>query len=357
MRIRFAWVAMVVASLGIAGSSAPVHGFPAGRFPSGEHAARGDDWYRSDQGRQVVENVISHQSPHGSWPKNFDTSREPYRGNPADLHGTFDNGASRGELRFLAKAYRVTGDRRALDAFHKGLDKILEAQYANGGWPQTYPPGKGYDRHITFNDGAMIGLMTLMRDVAQSDARSDDFEFVDGPRRQQAARAFDQGVECILKCQIVVDGRSTAWCAQHDEITLKPRKARSYEHPSISGGESAGIIFLLMSLEHPKPEVIRAVDAACRWYEQVQLRGIRLVRKDDDRVIVADADAPPLWARFYEIGTNRPIFSGRDGVIKYSLAEIEHERRTGYSWYGESGREILKQWPSWRRKHRLEETP
>ena len=34
------------------------------------------------------------------------------------------------------------------------------------------------------------------------------------------------------------------------------------------------------------------------------------------------ASAPPLWARFYEIGSNQPIFCDRDGVAKHQLSEI-----------------------------------
>ena len=65
--------------------------------------------------------------------------------------------------------------------------------------------------------------------------------------------------------------------------------------------------------------------------------------------MVADPSAPPLWARFYELGTNRPMFCGRDGVKRYSLAEIEYERRNGYSWYTDSPAELLqKDYPAWR---------
>ena len=41
-----------------------------------------------------------------------------------------------------------------------------------------------------------------------------------------------------------------------------------------------------------------------------------------------------LVPHFYEIGTNRPIFSDRDGVPKRELADIGYERRNGYAWYG-----------------------
>lgn len=320
---------------------------PAGAASWQSYAQQPDAWYRGAEGARVVDNVLSHQSLQGSWPKNIDTASKPYEGDRERLQGTFDNGATRSEVRFLARAYSATKREPCRDAVLKALDDILEAQYATGGWPQSYPPGSGYHRHVTFNDGTMVGLMELLREVARSEA----FALVDPTRRRKAQQAFDRGVGCTLKCQIVVDGRPTAWCAQHDEKTLQPRKGRSYEHPSISGGESAGVIRLLMSLDDPGPDVVRAVNAACQWYESARLTGIRQIRRDGDKVIVSDADAPPLWARFYEIGTNRPIFSGRDGVVKYDVSQIEPERRNGYSWYGNWGTEVLAEWPKWKQKH------
>ena len=66
-----------------------------------------------------------------------------------------------------------------------------------------------------------------------------------------------------------------------------------------------------------------------------------------DKKIVPDRQAPPLWARFYEIGTNRPFFCGRDGVKKDNLADIEAERRNGYAWYGDWGRRVLTRYADW----------
>ncbi|MBZ5617609.1 MAG: pectate lyase [Acidobacteriia bacterium] len=143
-----------------------------------------------------------------------------------------------------------------------------------------------------------------------------------------------------LKTQVKVAGKLTAWCAQHDEKTLLPAKARAYEHPSLSGSETVGTVQFLMGIDHPSPEVTRAIQAAIAWFDAVRITGIRLERiaapgtpRGYDQVVVEDPTAPPLWARFYEIGTNRPIFSGRDSVIKYRLSEIEYERRNGYRWY------------------------
>jgi PelA/Pel-15E family pectate lyase len=72
-----------------------------------------------------------------------------------------------------------------------------------------------------------------------------------------------------------------------------------------------------------------------------------------DVVMVDDPAGRGLWARFYEIGTNRPMYSGRDGVIKYRLAEIEIERRTGYSWVGPYATALLdKEYPAWQARQK-----
>ena len=52
----------------------------------------------------------------------------------------------------------------------------------------------------------MVRLMIFLREVA-TDQR---YEFVGAAPRAAAQRAFDRGVDCILKCQIKVNGRLTA---------------------------------------------------------------------------------------------------------------------------------------------------
>lgn len=310
------------------------------------YAKKTDDWYRSAEGTRAAENVLSNQTDAGDWPKNIDTSEKPFTGDRAKLAGTFDNGATTGELRFLARAFRATGQTRYREAFTRGLDHLLAAQYPTGGWPQHSPTGTQYHRHITFNDNTMLNILEFLRDVG---GRSEEFAFVDSGRRSASARAFDAGIACIVKCQVAVDGKLTVWCAQHDERTLEPRPARKFELVSLSGSESAGILMLLMSLDNPSPEVRRAVHAGARWFEANKLTGIRQEMKNGDRVIVADPAAPPLWARFYQIGTNRPFFCGRDGVMKFDIAEIEPERRNGYAWYGTWGNKVANAYAKWQK--------
>jgi PelA/Pel-15E family pectate lyase len=235
------------------------------------------------------------------------------------------------------------------------LDYLLKAQYDNGGWPQYFPNSKGYYRHITFNDGAMIGVMKLLRDIAQKKAA---YTFVDDSRRTRAGQAVEKGIELFLKSQVMVKGQRTAWGAQHDEVTLAPAPARTFEPVSLASAESVGVVRFLMSLDQPNQQVIDAIEFAVKWFERAKIPGIKWIEKPEkgksgssQMVVVQDKDAESIWARFYEIGTNRAIFAGRDSVIKYKVEEIEEERRNGYRWYVDEPSQLLnKDYPAWLKK-------
>ena len=317
----------------------------------------------SNQGEvQVAETILLHQRESGGWPKNYDRTatltegdRQRLRHAAARNDATVDNGATHTEIRILSQAYRRYKDRRFKEAALRGIRYLLVAQYANGGWPQRFPDPSGYKRHITFNDNAMIGIMKLLSDIAN---HKSDYRFV-GPReRKQCQEAVGRGIACILKCQIRAGGRLTVWCAQHDALTMAPRGARPFELASLSGSESVGIVRFLMNVRNPDPKVVAAIEAAVDWFEGSKLEGIRLERRADDSsprgfdlVVVEDPGAPSMWARFYDIETNQPIFCSRDGVPRRKLSEISQERRTGYSWLGTYAEELLgEDLPAWRRR-------
>jgi len=313
--------------------------------------------------RKTIENVLAHQRESGGWPKNYDrkkaltdTQLRALRKDRGRNDATIDNGATHTEIRLLAAGLAKTRDERLEEAARRGIRYLLDGQYRNGGWPQRFPGPRGYQQHITFNDNAMIGVMTLIADVADG---ASPFGFVPRDLRRECEEAVERGIGCILKCQVEVDGRPTVWCAQHDRRSLKPVRARSYELPSLSGAESVGIVRFLMRIEDPGPEVVRAIEGAVAWFERSKLEGIRVERVKDpskpkgfDKVVVKDRRALPMWARFYDLDTNRPIFCSRDGVPKRTLAEISYERRTGYSWLGGYARQLLaNDYPRWRRGH------
>ena len=348
--------ALVIAT-GARGGSRPVAHVTWGRCLS-----QRAEFYAGDEAIRIADNVLLYQRNTGGWPKNREMASVlteqgelKLRRDKSKNDSTLDNGATHTQLRYLAKVHHATRMERFGQAFLRGLDYLLEAQYDNGGWPQYYPDASGYARHVTFNDGAMVGVMTVLRDVAK---QNPPYAFVDENRRRKAKAAVQKGIDCILKCQIVVDGKKTAWCAQHDEKTFVPRQARSYELPSISGSESVGVVRFLMGVDRPSPEIVEAIQGAVAWFDEAKLEGIRQIRKEDksrpkgwDKVVVEYASAPPMWARFYEIGTNKPIFCSRDGILKATLAEISYERRTGYSWLGYYATSLLaKDYPAWQKR-------
>ena len=321
-----------------------------------------DAWYASSEAKAVAEQVIFCQQDIGGWAKNKPyhhpltkkDSVEITRLKPG-VGATIDNGATITEMRFLALVYARHKDERYKTGFAKGLHYLLLAQYPNGGWPQFYPLRKGasvdYAAHITFNDNAMVNVMKLLRDVHEDNPVFKPLA-ITTELKEKAKQAFDKGIDCILRSQIKVKGKPAVWCAQHDEITLAPANARTYELASFSGSESAGITLLLMDIKNPSPLVTEAVKGAVQWFEANQLKGISVkkVKGADGRentVVVNDPGAPPIWARFYDLKTGRPFFCDRDGVKKYSLAEIGPERRNGYSWYTYNPAQVLKRMERW----------
>lgn len=328
-------------------------------------------WYQTDEAARIGNQLILFQKDNGGWTKNEDftliltqAEKDKVIASKSDVsETTIDNRTTYTQLEYLAKL--ITGSLQKsspptqhpqhLAAFFRGFDYILSSQYENGGFPQFFPLKKGYYTHITYNDDAMVGVLEFLRDVAD---KKDDYKFVDEEHRAKAEKAVQKGIEIILKTQVKLNGVKTVWCAQHDEFTLEPAPARNFEPISLSGYESVGLVKFLMEIKNPSPEIIDAIDSAVKWFEKTKITGIRVdiipvkdAPRGVDRVVVQDKNAPPLWARFYEIPTNRPIFIGRDKVLRANLADIEIERRTGYSYYTNSPQKLLEvDYPKWKAK-------
>ena len=323
--------------------------------------AQPPEWYSSAEAVRIADNVLVYQLACGGWPKNVDMAaplNDAARTKLRETHherGTIDNGATHTQMRFLARVAEATDAARFRQGVLTGIDFLLAAQYPSGGWPQMFPQAKGYRRNITFNDGAMIGAMQLLYDVSLG---ADNFAWVDEARRLDAATAVERGIDCVLKCQIMVVGRPTVWCAQHDPATFAPTSARAYELPSFSGAESVGIVRFLMQLDEPGPKIIASIEGAIDWFERAKITGIRVDRREDatlprgwDKSVVEDPNAPPLWARFYDLKTGRPFFCSREGVPREHLADIDYERRTGYSWYGVLPQSLVERdYPRWKER-------
>jgi PelA/Pel-15E family pectate lyase len=322
--------------------------------------------YKPAEITKIADNILFFQKNNGGWPKNYDMrailteeQKASVLKGKNETNTTFDNGATYSQINYLAYTYTETTIEKYKNACIKGIEFTLEAQYENGGWPQFYPDMSGYRKYITFNDDAMIGVMEMLHRIVTD---SPEYSFLDDEISSKVKIAFSKGLDCILKSQIEENGIKNVWCQQHDESDFSPKSARSFEPAAICNGESAGIVKLLMSIDNPSDETINSVQSAIRWFEESKIYGIRVDwvdtthaefiyhSTDKDRVVVEDPDAPPIWARFYELGTHRPLFCRRDGTIVYSMAEVERERRTGYAWYVDWPQEVLDLYPEWQKK-------
>lgn len=321
-------------------------------------------WYETDEAARIADQVVLYQKDNVGWEKNIEMSKMLTQAEREKLgreksnvsETTIDNGATYSQLAFLAKV--ISGSLRKStpptnfpkhkEAFFKGLDYLLSSQYENGGFPQFYPLKKGYYTHITFNDDVMTGVLEVLRGIAE---KEEDYLFVEEERRAKAEKAVAKAIPVLLETQIEVNGKKTIWAQQYDEKTLKPASARTFEPIALTAGESVGIVRFLMLVNNPNHKTIEAVEAAVKWFKDNQLKGIRWERRNGGNVVVKDRNAPPIWARFYEPETMKPIFIGRDAVIRYDVSEIEAERRNGYAWYVSAPRELLeKDYPKWKSK-------
>lgn len=312
----------------------------------------------------IAEKMLLLQRVSGGWPKAIGGKAVNYalplplevrlRRDYDAQDATIDNQATTREITYLIEAYERTKNPAYLQAVEKGLNYLLAAQYPNGGWPQFYPNPKGYQQHITFNDGATARALEVLRQVSAGKGVWQPLQAVWGAR---AKDAVDRGIQIILATQILQNGKRTGWCQQHDRITLQPAKARSYELPSIAANETAGIVRFLMKIPDPGPEIRAAIEGAIAWMETVKITGWEVKRIDDPTqptgkdAVLAENPASVIWARFYDLETNVPFFCGRDGERKASMAEVENERRVGYAWYGDWPEEVLKkEYPKWVQK-------
>ncbi|RYE01581.1 MAG: pectate lyase [Sphingobacteriales bacterium] len=313
----------------------------------------------------LADNMLLYQRSVGGWPKHIgevkidyskpigETERAGLLDDKSRNDATIDNRATTKEIRYLVKAFHKTGNSAYLKAAEDGVRYLLAMQYANGGFPQFWPDTSGYRKAITYNDDAMVNALEVLWDVAH---RTNGFEALNAKLVKPAQKAVDRGVSCILQTQVRVAGKLTAWCAQHDRVTLAPVKARAFELVSLSGSESVRIVEFLMKIEQPSPDVRKAIDSAVEWLRRSRIDGYAYGEvsvpgspKGFDRLPRPDSSST-IWARFYDIDSNRPFFCGRDGVKKWNVTEIEYERRTGYGWYGTWPKELLeKEYPEWKK--------
>jgi PelA/Pel-15E family pectate lyase len=368
-----------------AGNAHPKHA-SMGRVMFAIRADHPAEWFVSNEALRAAHNIISYQVADGGWSKNIDMVSNPRA--PGDLYdadnmnrfpdpadfdkpvdenwhyiATLDNDSTWMQIRFLAQvttallaAHRDADAAPIRASVERGVQYLLDSEYPNGGWPQVWPLEGGYHDAITVNDDAMTHAVEILHDVSEGAA---DYAFLPPVLKQRAGPASERGIECLLRLQIATNGVKTAWAQQYDALTLEPTSARNYEMASLSSDESYSIVEFFMGLPNPTPAEVVAVHAAAGWMTKVAISGYRYGSGNfsadragpDGRKLVAVEGAGPIWARYYQIGTDKPIFGDRDKTIHDNVNELSRERRNGYAWYNSAGTTVLAHYKTWRLTH------
>ncbi|MEO5914512.1 MAG: pectate lyase [Luteolibacter sp.] len=287
----------------------------------------GDPWFGGEEAKVLADSILSFQTPTGGWSKHLgfaDGTRKPGMqwtsqsepGEPFHYAATFDNHSTTAEMDLVAGVWLATKREDCKQAFVRGLNFILAAQYPNGGWPQVYPLEGVYHDDITFNDDAMTLVLRQLHGITLNQPC---YAFLDEPQRQQAAAALAKGIDCVLKTQVMQNGSKTVWCAQIDPLTLQPSSARKMEPATLSGLESAKLLKFLMEIPSPSPEMVTCIDGGLKWFGEAK---------------IADPPSSEVrWARFYDLKTGKPVFPGRDGVLYETFEAMAAKNKLGYDFY------------------------
>jgi len=304
----------------------PFDGSVLNLFPDTDHP-----WeYGYTDAIKIAELIRLYQNEEGGWNKNHQLRR--YH-SPDEIDyvldlvaandgmGTnYDNGSVWKHIYFMHEVYLKTGEDTYRDVVLRGLECIINTQ-KSGAWENKV------HKHITYNDDATQGVMFLLFDVLGSD--NGEWDYVRGTLRDRLDRAYERGIESILRCQVIVDGVGI-WGQQHSHDDLLPTRGRNYEPAGWAPMETINILKVLRSYLSRFPtgsrseRVQNAFDMAIAWYIKYRHTGLDWCRDG----------ATEGWGRYHEIPSGRIIFGNRDGGVFYDFWEMPEERRGGYYWGG-----------------------
>ncbi|MBM3999222.1 MAG: hypothetical protein FJ297_06730 [Planctomycetes bacterium] len=289
--------------------------------------------------RDAGECLVRGQLVSGGWTDRIDFAPESrnktaYRVDPPTRRSrrnwsTLDDDKSQSAIRMLMRLDQVQSfrDARIHESVVFALESLLGAQSRGGGWPQgfqepaadrpvvraTYPeswprthPGGDYRIFHTFNDNAIADTIETLLLAERI--------YGEPGYREAAIRAG----EFILLAQMPEP--QPAWAQQYD-FDMHPVWARKFEPPAVSGGESQGILRVLMRLyeETGERRFLDPIPKALDYLERSALPDGRL-------------------ARFYELSTNRPLYFTRDYRLTYEDTDLP----THYGFKVENGAPRLR---------------
>lgn len=269
----------------------------------------GDKCY-FDAARDVARALVWGQRQIGGWDHCVDVSDlTPDANTPIRKEGrcTFDDNITQGALKFLIEADSVIDEPWLTEGVKLGIAFMIKSQFANGAWPQWYPLRGGYHDYYTFNDNTINDCIDVMLRAHEAYGRD------------EYLACAERGGDFIIASQL--PGPQAGWAQQYSH-DMKPAWARSFEPPGVCSAATARNIRTLVQLYiYTKDDKYLApIPAAMEWLDNSKIRD-------------------NLWARLYQIKTNRPIYGDREdgNKVHYDYEKVSLKERTSYGWRGEYG--------------------
>jgi hypothetical protein len=165
---------------------------------------------------------------------------------------------------------------------------VLKDSYPST-WARIYPK-VDYRHFYTFNDNTIADTIGTMLEAAR----------IYGDKRYQ--QSAEKAGDFIILAQM--PDPQPAWAQQYDQ-NMCPAWARRFEPPSITGGESQGVMRILMTLyRHTgKKKYLEPIPRAIKYLKKSRLPNGRL-------------------ARFYELRTNKPLYFTKQYELTYDDSDL-----------------------------------
>lgn len=224
--------------------------------------------------------------------------------NFADLSNervSFDDNQTQSAVSFLMALDQVIDDDRLSAATRRGVEMMITAQLDNGGWPHQYPEQGNYYDYATFNDAGINDCIRVMIEAYQFH-----------PDNQAIEKSLRRAVRFMTISQLPPP--QPGWAQQYNEF-LQPAWARAFEPPSVCPAVTIRNINTLIDLYlvFGEETMLESIPDALRW--------LRDIRMENGK-----------WARFVELGTNKALYYDRGRIRMDSVAELHPERSTGYAY-------------------------
>lgn len=246
---------------------------------------------------------------------------------------TLDDDITQSALGFLIRLDAAAGGKEVEihEAVEYAWPRLLAAQFANGGFPQgwtgpvpqrtavkaSFPTYdwrsegriKEYWNEYTLNDGMALTMTETLLRAQRLSAK---------PEALDALKRFG---EFLLLSQLPEP--QPAWAQQYGP-DMYPIWARAFEPPAVSGRESEDALIALIRIAEVTGDerFLDPVVPAVKYLESSLLPDGRL-------------------ARYYEIGTNRPLYMQRNGK-GYELTNDDSRLPDHYGWKNPTRLDLIK---------------